>query len=60
MGNESSPNILQAIAIIEHPEAGQTWPKHLRAVWEHPKLWEDDPWLNWVAYMAEKCIKYPV
>ncbi|HWY77494.1 MAG TPA: hypothetical protein VN281_17885 [Verrucomicrobiae bacterium] len=51
-------NIVQAIASTKHPEAEETLRKHLRTIWEQPKLWDNDDFLNWEAYAAETCIKH--
>lgn len=50
-------NIIQGIAITKHPDAEATLRQHLRAVWDNPKLWEDDDFLNWVAADAKACIQ---
>ena len=55
---ERCSNIVQAIAITKHPEADKTLRKHLRVIWGHPKLWNDDNWLNWVADTATTCIQH--
>jgi hypothetical protein len=51
-------NITQAIAKTKHPGAAATLRQHLRAVWNHSKLWIDDEFLNWVAYDAMTCIEH--
>jgi hypothetical protein len=48
----------QAIAGIKHPEAEKTLRGHLDGIWNHPKLWDDDDFLNWVAFDALTCIAH--
>ena len=49
-------NITQAIAKTKHPQAEPTLRNHLRSIWEHARLWNDDSFLNWVAFDATTCI----
>ena len=51
-------NIAQAIAITKHPLAEATLRQHLNNVWQHEKLWDNDTFLNWVAYDATTCIAH--
>ncbi|MGI8966413.1 MAG: hypothetical protein ACR2H1_10060 [Limisphaerales bacterium] len=51
-------NIIQAIAATKHPEAEITLRQHLQTVWEHPALWNDDEFNNWVAFDATTCISH--
>jgi hypothetical protein len=51
-------NITHAIAKTKHRDAKATLQQHLRAVWEHPGLWADDEWLNWIALDTTTCIEH--
>jgi hypothetical protein len=51
-------NITQAIALTKHPNAESTLRNHLEVVWAHKAIWEDDEFLNWVAYDAMSCIQH--
>jgi hypothetical protein len=51
-----SANITQAIAGTKHPDAEPVLRRHLEAVWKHPGLWNNDKFLNWVAFDATACI----
>ena len=51
-------NFCQAIAQTNHPDAKATLRQHLQAVWAHEKLWNDDPFNNWVAFDATCCIQF--
>jgi hypothetical protein len=51
-------NIIQGIATTKHPDAEKILRQHLQTIWEDPKLWSDDSFLNWVAKDAEACIKH--
>jgi hypothetical protein len=53
-----STNVVQAIAFTKHRDAKQTIHDHLELVWADPKLWDDDTFLNWLAFCATKCIAY--
>ncbi len=58
IGNSS--NIAQAIAKTKHPAAEATLRNHLCQIWAHPALWDDDPFVNWVAFDATTCIAHLV
>jgi hypothetical protein len=49
-------NIGQAIAKTKHVDAEDTLRKQLASLWTHPKLWDDDDFLNWIAFDATTCI----
>jgi hypothetical protein len=51
-------NITQAIAHTKHPDAEVTLRRHLAALWEHPALWDDDDFVNWVGFDATTCIDH--
>ena len=51
-------NIGQAIAITKHPDADPTLRRHLEAIWAHHSLWDDDEFLNWIAFDATTCIAH--
>ena len=51
-------NIGQAIAITKHPDAEPTLRRHFQTIWAHPALWDDDKFLNWVAFDATTCIEH--
>lgn len=51
-------NIGQAIAKTKHPDAEPTLRRHLDAIWAHRSLWEDNKFLNWVAFDATTCIAH--
>ena len=51
-------NIGQAIAITKHPDAELTLRHHLESIWAHRGLWDDDEFLNWVAFDATTCIEH--
>lgn len=51
-------NIAQAIALTKHPEAEATLRQHLFAVWAHTGIWDEDKFLNWVAFDATTCIEH--
>jgi len=53
-----SCNIAQAIALTKHPDAEATLRRHLEAVWAHRALWDDNEFLNWVAFDATTCIAH--
>jgi hypothetical protein len=55
-----STNLVQAIAATSHPNATRVLRDHLDTVWIQPKLWEDDSFVNWLAFCATKCIRYLV
>lgn len=55
---ENAANIVQAIALTKHPCAEATLRAHLAALWAHPSLWEDDPFINWYARGATGCIEH--
>ena len=57
---ELSPasNIGQAIGLTKHPDAQNTLRSHLQSVWARESLWDDDKFLNWVAYDATTCIAH--
>ena len=49
-------NFAQGIAETKHPSAEVVLRKHLGLLWEHPALWDDSTFLNWVASEATYCI----
>ena len=51
-------NIGQAIAHTRHPDAVTTLRGHLAALWEHPALWDDDDFINWIGFDATTCIAH--
>lgn len=53
-----SSNISQAIAHTKHPDAESTLRSHLAALWSHHALWEDDAFVNWIAFDATTCIAH--
>jgi hypothetical protein len=53
-----SSNITQGIAQTKHSSAETELRKHLGLIWEHPALWNDSTFLNWVASDATNCIAY--
>jgi hypothetical protein len=50
-------NIIQGIATTKHPDAMGILRKRLEAVWQHPELWKEDDFCNWIAYEAISCIE---
>lgn len=57
-GGYSSSNLTQAIAHTKHPETEKILKSCLEEIWGAPKLWEDDSFVNWVAYDATTCIEH--
>jgi hypothetical protein len=53
-----SSNIGQAIAHTKHPDAETTLRRHLAALWEHPALWDDADFTNWIGFDATTCIAH--
>ena len=51
-------NITQGIAATKHPLAKEVLSKHLDQLWQHPRIWEDDPFTNWPAFDAICCIQH--
>ncbi|HXI73603.1 MAG TPA: hypothetical protein VNN22_24940 [Verrucomicrobiae bacterium] len=51
-----SSNITQGISATKHPSAETVLRKQLGLIWEHPALWDDSTFLNWVASDATNCI----
>lgn len=51
-------NIGQAIAHTKHPNAEPTLRRHLDGIWAHSALWEDDEFLNCVAFDATTCVAH--
>src|SRR2546426_756591 len=51
-------NLTQAIAKTKHPSADATLHRHLDAVWEHPALWNNADFINWLAFEATTCITH--
>jgi hypothetical protein len=51
-------NIGQAIALTKHPDAEATLRSHLLNIWEDGRLWDDDEFINWVAFDATTCIAH--
>jgi hypothetical protein len=51
-----SSNITQGIAETKHSSAETVLRKHLGLIWEHPGLWDDSTFLNWIASDATNCI----
>ncbi len=45
-------NISQALSRVKHPAVQRMLREHLASVWEHPDLWKDDRFINWVASNA--------
>lgn len=53
---DEAANVIQGIAITQHPEAANVLRDHLAVLWAHPTLWEDDEFTNGTAYGAVCCI----
>lgn len=53
-----SANLTQAIARTKHPDAEATLRRHLAGLWAHPALWQNDDFVNWVAFDATTCIAH--
>jgi len=53
-----SSNITQAIALTRHADAEPTLRAHLQTLWQNPGLWDDDEFLNWIAFEATTCISH--
>lgn len=51
-------NLTQGIAHTKHPGAEALLRQHLRSVWSHQSLWDDDEFTNWVAFDATTCIEH--
>ncbi len=51
-------NLSQGIAHTKHPDAEPTLRRHLSALWQHPALWEDAEFINWVGFDATTCIAH--
>jgi len=51
-------NIGQAIAHTKHRDAEATLRRHLAALWEHPALWDEADFINWVGFDATTCIAH--
>lgn len=51
-------NITQAIARTKHRDAERTLRDHLAKLWSHQSLWDDDGFVNWLAYSTTCCIKH--
>lgn len=49
-------NLTQGIALTNHPGAESLLRKHLDELWDHPALWDDDEFINWIAFDATSCI----
>jgi hypothetical protein len=49
-------NISQAIAITKHPEAKAALRQHLQAILEDEELWDDDVFINCIAFDLTTCI----
>jgi len=55
---KSRGNLIQAIAYTKHPGAEAVLRQELRSLWANSFLWNDDPFINWVAHDATTCIKH--
>jgi hypothetical protein len=53
-----SSNFAQGIARTKHPEAASTLRQHLQRIWQQESIWDDDPFLNWIAFDATTCITH--
>jgi hypothetical protein len=51
-------NISQGISLTKHPDAKRVLRAHLAVLWSQPSLWDDDEFLNWLAYGATCCIEH--
>jgi aspartate oxidase len=51
-------NLGQAISITKHPEAEATLREHLQDVWVSGALWDDDSFVNGVAFDATTSIAH--
>lgn len=51
-------NISQGISLTRHPDAERVLRAHLSALWSHPSLWDDDEFINWIAYGATCSIEH--
>lgn len=49
-------NLTQGVALTKHPEAQTVLREHLQRLWAHPALWDDDEFMNFIAYAAICCI----
>ena len=54
----STSNLTQGIALTKHPSAESTLRRHLQSIWSKPALWDDDKFLNWLAFDATTCISH--
>jgi len=55
---EEACNISQGLSITRHPEAERVLRAHFATLWSHPSLWDDDSFLNRIAYGATCCLKH--
>ncbi len=55
---QSSANISQGIAATKHPSAQGTLRALLDRLWNNPRLWDDDAFINWIGYDATCCIQH--
>jgi len=55
---KDAANIVQGIAFTKHIDAEATLRTHLAALWSHPSLWEETPFVNWYAHGATHCIEH--
>jgi hypothetical protein len=51
-------NISQGIARTRHPKARAELSSLLERLWADPKLWDDDPFMNWPAFNVLCCIQH--
>lgn len=51
-------NISQGIAATKHPSAPGTLRALLERLWNQPKLWDNDAFINWTAFDATCCIEH--
>lgn len=51
-------NISQGIAQIKDPRTEGILRNHLSKNWQHPKLWDNADFINWVAFDATTCIAH--
>jgi hypothetical protein len=55
---QHTANLTQAIARTAHPEARQSLSAHLEELWRRAGLWDDAPFMNWIAFDATSCIAH--
>ena len=51
-------NLAQGISLTKHPGSEGVLHSHLTLLWSRPSLWDDDEFINWIAYGATCCIEH--